>query len=103
MPDLIRLYITQVIIGFAISAVAVAGLLWFNVANLGHLVTHSDVGLLAAFLLWLFNGIVFAGVQFAIAIMGMADDDDDDDEGGHHARDAIAIPIPVQGGRHPGR
>jgi hypothetical protein len=95
MPDLIRLYITQAAIGFAISAVVVAGLLWFNVANLGHLVAQSDVGWLAAFLLWLFNGIVFAGVQFAIAIMGMADDDDDDDEGGHYAHDPVAIPVPV--------
>lgn len=99
MPDLIRLYITHVAVGFAIAAVVVAGLLWFNVANLGHLVATSDVGWLAALLLWLFNGIVFAGVQFAIAIMGMADDDDDDDEGGHFARDPVAIPVPVRGGR----
>lgn len=99
MPDLIRLYITHVAVGFAISAVVVAGLLWFNVANLGHLVATSDVGWLAALLLWLFNGIVFAGVQFAIAIMGMADDDDDDDEGGHFARDPVAIPVPVRRGR----
>jgi len=99
MPDLIRLYITHVAVGFAIAAVVVAGLLWFNVANLGHLVATSDVGWLAALLLWLFNGIVFAGVQFAIAIMGMADDDDDDDEGGHFARDPVAIPVPARRGR----
>jgi hypothetical protein len=93
MPDLIRLYITNVIIGFVISAVVVAGLLWFNVANLGHLVATSDIGLMAVLLLWLFNGIVFAGVQFAIAIMSMSDDDDDDDDGGHPAWDPILIPI----------
>jgi hypothetical protein len=93
MPDLIRLYITSVATGFLIAAGVVAGLLWFNVANLGHLVATSDVGLMAALLLWLFNGIVFAGVQFAIAIMGMADDDDDDDDGGHPAYDAVLIPI----------
>ncbi len=93
MPDLIRLYISSVATGFLIAAGVVAGLLWFNVANLGHLVTTSDVGVMAALLLWVFNGIVFAGVQFAIAIMGMADDDDDDDEGGHPAYDAVLIPI----------
>ncbi|GGB10459.1 hypothetical protein [Allosediminivita pacifica] len=89
MPSLIRLYIRQVIAGFAISAAFVAALLWFDVANLWHLVTHSDVGLLAVFLLWLFNGIVFAGVQFGITIMRMADDTD---QGGGR-RDAI----PAQG------
>jgi hypothetical protein len=93
MPDLIRLYITNVLIGFLISAFVVAGLLWFNVANLGHLVATSDVGLLAALLLWFFNGILFAGVQFAIAVMSMSDDDDDDDDGGHPAWDAVLIPV----------
>ncbi len=82
MPKLIRLYITQVAIGFALSAVLVALLMWFNVANLWHLVSTSDVGLLAVFLLWLFNGIVFAGVQFGIAVMNMAEDDDDEPRGG---------------------
>lgn len=82
MPKLIRLYITQVAIGFALSGVLVALLLWFNVANLWHLVTASDVGVLAVFLLWLFNGIVFAGVQFGIAVMNLAEDDDDEPRGG---------------------
>ena len=94
MPALIRLYISQVLIGFALSAVLVALLLWFNVADLRNLIFGSDVGLLALLLLWLFNGVVFAGVQFAIAIMGMADDDDDDDDGpGRRTRELVAIPI----------
>jgi hypothetical protein len=99
MPDLIRLYVSQVAVGFAIAGVMVAGLLWFNVGNLGHLVATSDVGWLAVLMLWVFNGIVFAGVQFAMAIMGMADDDDDDDEGGHHAHDPVAIPVRVRNSR----
>ena len=69
MPRLIRLYIQQVAIGFVLSAAFVAALLSANVANLWHLVTSSDAGFLAVFLLWLFNGIVFAGVQFGISIM----------------------------------
>ena len=44
MPKLIRLYITQVAIGFGIAAAFVALLLWFNVANLWHLVTHTEQG-----------------------------------------------------------
>ena len=76
MPRLIRLYIRQVLIGFALSAAFVGALMWFDVARLWSLVSHSDVGPLAVFLLWLFNGIVFAGVQFGIAIMRMADTGD---------------------------
>lgn len=75
MPKLVRLYILQVISGFGLSAVFVALLLKFNVANLWHLVTHSDGGMVAVVMLWVFNGIVFAGVQFGISIMRMAEDD----------------------------
>lgn len=82
MPELIKVYIKQVLIGFGLSAVFVASLLYGNVANLRHLVIHTDVGTLAVFLLWLFNGIVLAGVQFAVHIMTMNDDDDDDGPGG---------------------
>jgi len=77
MPKLVRLYITHVLIGFAIAATFVAGLLWFNVANLWHLVSHSPSGVLAVFLLWFSNGIIFAGVQFGIAVMNLKDDDGD--------------------------
>jgi hypothetical protein len=72
MPKLVKLYIKNVIIGFAISAGFVALLLWFNVMNLWGLVSQSRDGLLAVFLLWFMNGIVFAGVQFAYVIMSMA-------------------------------
>ena len=96
MPDLIKMYIRQSIIGFALSAVFVALLLYFNVVNLWHLVTHTDVGFLAVFLLWLFNGIVFAGVQFGIAIMLMKSDDDDDDDDHHRGMPVVLTPIRVE-------
>ncbi|WP_120635784.1 hypothetical protein [Ruegeria sp. EL01] len=73
MPKLIRLYITQVAWGFAISAVFVGVLLALNVANLRHLITSSEIGLIALVMIWFMNGIVFAGVQFAYAIMSMAE------------------------------
>ncbi len=107
MPQLVRLYITQVAIGFGLAGVFVGLLLWFNIANLWHLVSHSSDGLLAVLILWVANGIVFAGVQFAIAVMRMKDDDDDDHHGGlrQHVlhRDHVAIPVPVSGARHPVR
>jgi hypothetical protein len=76
MPKLVRLYILQTITGFGLSALFVAALFWFNVANLWSLVSGSDVGVVAALALWVLNGVVFAGVQFSISIMRMADDDD---------------------------
>ena len=68
MPQLIKVYIRQVAIGFVIAACFVALLLAANVANLWHLVSNVRGGWLAVLLLWLFNGIVFAGVQFALAL-----------------------------------
>ncbi len=73
MPKLIRLYITQVAWGFVISAVFVGVLLALNVANLRNLITGSEIGLIALIMIWFMNGIVFAGVQFAYAIMSMAE------------------------------
>jgi len=97
-PDLIRFYIRQCAIGFALSALFVAGLLAFDVLGLQRLVFGSDIGIVAALMLWIFNGIVFAGVQFGVSLMFMADDDDDDDEGGHRApaRAYVPVPIPVR-------
>ncbi|WP_095590031.1 hypothetical protein [Actibacterium ureilyticum] len=76
MPKLVSLYIRQTLIGFALSAGFVALLLWTNVANLAHLVTSSPMGYLALFMLFMFNGIVFSGVQFGISIMRMGEDSD---------------------------
>ncbi|MCF6232306.1 MAG: hypothetical protein L3J36_04290 [Rhodobacteraceae bacterium] len=73
MPKLVRLYIRHVLIGFAIAAAFVAMLLWFNVMNLWHLISTSDVGVLALIILWFAHGIVFAGVQFGLAVMSMAE------------------------------
>ncbi|MDZ7709271.1 MAG: hypothetical protein U5K36_03625 [Roseovarius sp.] len=107
MPKLIKLYITHVAIGFGIAAVFVALLLWFNIANLWHLVSHTSDGPLAVLILWVANGIVFAGVQFAIAVMRMKDDDDDDHHGGlrqHVMRhDYSAIPVRADESRQPFR
>lgn len=85
MPKLIRLYIISITIGFALAGLFTGLMLYFNIANLWHLVTHSDKGLLAVAILWLSNGVLFAGVQFAIAIMNMADKDDDEPRGGTRA------------------
>jgi hypothetical protein len=77
MPELVRLYIRQCLIGFALAAVFVGLLLGLDVAGLRGLVLSTSGGLLAVFLLFFFNGLVFAGVQFAIAIMRMGEEGDD--------------------------
>ncbi|RKF14834.1 hypothetical protein D6850_08140 [Roseovarius spongiae] len=103
MPKLIRLYITHAAIGFGIAAVFVVMLLWFDIAGLWRLISTSDQGWLALLVLWVANGIVFAGVQFAIAVMRMKGDDDDDGPGGglrqHVMRPQPAlIPVRVEAG-----
>ncbi|PZX12530.1 hypothetical protein [Celeribacter halophilus] len=97
MPKLVKLYITQVLIGFAIAAGFVGMLLYFNVANLWHLVTHNDAGIIAVIVLWFANGIVFSGVQFAITIMRMADSEDEDQGGKRDDLPLVALePVPVE-------
>lgn len=92
MPKLVRLYIRSVLIGFAVAALFVAGLLWFNVANLWHLVGGSDKGALAVAVLWFAHGIVFAGVQFGWAVMSMAERPD-----GPRGGSRVAVePAPVR-------
>ncbi len=72
MPQLVRLYVRSVLTGFALAAVFVGLVLGSGVGGLGGLVLRSDMGWLAVGMLWFFNGIVFAGVQFGIAVMGLA-------------------------------
>ena len=94
MPELVRLYIRSVAIGFVISAGFTAGLVWWDVAGIGHLIQGSDIGLIAAMMLVVFNGIVFSAVQFAFKIMAMAEDDTP--RGGHRAREPGLVPVPVK-------
>lgn len=95
MPKLIRLYIINVVIGFVLAAIFVSMLLYFNIANLWHLVTTSDKGWIAVLALFVSTGVVFAGVQFAIAVMRMGDDDDDEPRGGLKERIARPVQQPV--------
>lgn len=78
MPTIVRFYIKHCLIGFGISAVFIAGLLYYNVVNLWHLISTSDIGLMALVVFWVLNGIVFAGAQMAVAVMLLADEEEDD-------------------------
>ncbi len=76
MPELVRLYIRHVLIGFAVAALFCVMIVWMNVAGLNHLVLHTSMGWVAGLMLFVSNGVVFAGVQFAIAVMQLAEDDE---------------------------
>ncbi len=101
MPKLISLYIRQVAIGFALSAVFVGMLMYFNVANLWHLVSTSSEGAVALVVMWVLNGIVFAGVQFGIAIMRMKEDDQPGGGKRQMMPVMLAEPVPVRVDRKP--
>ncbi|WP_205909980.1 hypothetical protein [Tabrizicola caldifontis] len=94
MPELVRLYIRSVALGFAVSAVFTGGLVWWDVAGIGHLILGSDIGLVAAVMMVVFNGIVFSGVQFGFKVMAMAEDQDGPG-GGHGAREPVLVPVPA--------
>ncbi len=106
MPKLVRMYILNCAIGFAAAGVFVALLLWFDIANLRHLILNSDKGWLALLVLWISNGAIFAGVQFGIAVMRMKDDDDDDGPSGGlrervMQREHATIPVRADAGERP--
>lgn len=102
MPELIRLYIRNIFFGFLL-AVAFTGLLvGLDVAHLRHLTLETSGGWLALGLLVVLNTIVFAGVQFAIAIMRMAEPEDRP-RGGTRApvirAEPVAVPVPARARR----
>jgi TRAP-type C4-dicarboxylate transport system permease small subunit len=74
MPKLVKLYIVNVAYGFGLSVVFLGLLLWMDVAGLRHLIFQSSMGWVAAIMMIVMNGVVFAGVQFAIAVMRLAED-----------------------------
>jgi len=75
LPRIVRLIIVHWLIGFVLAAVFTALLIVLNVANIGYLVNTVQGGWFAGFILFMLNGIVFAGVQSGIAIMGLKADD----------------------------
>ncbi len=104
MPKLIRLYIVNVAIGFALAVVFVAGLVWLDIAGLQRLILHAPMGWVAALMLVMFNGVVFAGVQFAIAIMRMADPEDTPPRGPRVRLEPVPVRATAQAPRiHPRR
>jgi TRAP-type C4-dicarboxylate transport system permease small subunit len=94
MPELVRLYIKSIAIGFGIAVAFTAGLVWWDVVGIGHLILGSDIGWVAAVMMVVFNGILFSAVQFAFRIMAMAEIDPGRG-GGLGARPLVPVPVTV--------
>ncbi len=73
MPKLIRLYLVNIGYGFVLAVIFTAALIGLDVANLRHLVMSVSAGWIAVLMLVFFHTVLFAGVQFAIAVMRMAE------------------------------
>ena len=102
MPKLIRLYIVNVLTGFAISALFLGLVLALDVAGLRHLVLDTPSGWIAGFIFFLLNGIVFAGVQFGIAVMRLPEADSPPPRGG--LRQALHLtPVKIAASAKPRR
>lgn len=95
MPKLVALYIRSIAIGFALSAVFLALLVWRDIGGLQGLIFGSGAGLIAAVMLFVSNGIIFSGVQFAIAVMKMAEPPEGP-KGGTRAPAVFRKPVPVK-------
>lgn len=76
MPKLVRLYIQSIAVGLALSVLFLGALIWLDIGGLGGLILGSSTGLVAAAMLIVFNGVIFAGAQFAYVIMRIADHGD---------------------------
>lgn len=101
MPDHIKFILRHAFFGFVLALVFVGGLLYLNVANLWHLVTHTAEGPIALVMLVVFCAITFGSAQIGYKIMMMGEENDDDEpRGGKRdaipVLDAIAIPVRVK-------
>lgn len=99
MPDHIRLILKHAAIGFCISLTFTGLLLWLNIANLWHLVTHTSEGPIAVIMLVVFGTITFGSAQIGYKIMSMGEEEDDTDRGARApqlVRDPQPIAVPVE-------
>ena len=93
MPKLVRLYIVNAALGFGLSAAFLGAILALNLGGLADLILKSEMGLVAAAMMFVFNGIVFGAVQFGIVVMSLGSEDEPP-RGGLRQHAAL-VPIPV--------
>ncbi len=99
MPKLVRLYLSSIASGFAASLAFVALLLCLDVAGLRHLVLETAAGWIGGLMLLVFNGIVFSGVQFGIAVIRLAEDGEGRNRPPGGTRAPVLVPVEAKGRR----
>ncbi|TDH63689.1 hypothetical protein E2C06_05015 [Dankookia rubra] len=89
MPVL-RFFALQVAIGFGIASLFLAALLLSDLGGVGTLLCAPSAGVWPALLFWLFTGLTFGAVQFAVALGLAAMAEPGDDRGSFVAEPAYA-------------
>ena len=74
MPEPIAFFLKHALIGFGLSAVFVACLVYFDVMNLQTMLAKEEMRFTALFVMWFGNGTVFGALQVAYAVMDKAED-----------------------------
>lgn len=72
---LIRLFLNGTAVGFALSAVFVAGIWLLDIAGIHTRAAKSDDAFLILFVLWFFHGLLFAAVQISYLVWQIGRDD----------------------------
>lgn len=92
------MYIRNVLIGLGLSVLFTASLVLLDVAHLRHLTLETSGGWLAIVMLVVFNTICFAGAQFGIAVMRLAERGDGPRRGTRAPivrRTPVAVAVPM--------
>ncbi|MEO3470769.1 hypothetical protein AAFN86_02800 [Roseomonas sp. CAU 1739] len=93
MPTAVRFMVLHGLIGFGLSALFVAAVLWADPGGVGQLILKQG-GIPVIAMLWFFSGLTFGSVQIGTAVM-LQDGRDDAPRGGRRQR-LQAVPVPVR-------
>jgi hypothetical protein len=92
IPVAVRFMIIHGLVGFGLSAIFVAAVLWADPGGVGRLILkHGGLPVIA--LLWFFSGLTFGSVQIGTAVM-LQDGRDERPRGGRRFRLPPA-PVPA--------
>jgi hypothetical protein len=93
IPPAVRFMVLHGLVGFGLSAIFVAAVLWADPGGVGSLILkHGGLPVIA--MLWFFSGLTFGSVQIGTAIM--LQDGQDEGGGGRRMRQPPALrPVPV--------
>ena len=84
IPPAVRFMVLHGLVGFGLSAIFVAAVLWADPGGVGSLILkHGGLPVIA--MLWFFSGLTFGSVQIGTAVM-LQDGRDDAPRGGRRFR-----------------